>query len=59
MPSEPPTPVAGLLGPVVWVSQALWQRSGLPTNAYLTVSAIERRMGMEAAILGAESERFR
>ncbi|MGZ4828721.1 MAG: hypothetical protein ACXV78_03690 [Candidatus Angelobacter sp.] len=51
--------MAGLLGPVVWVSQALWQRSGLPTNAYLTVSAIERRMGMEAAILGAESERFR
>src|ERR1051326_6480850 len=35
MPSAPPTPVAGLFGPVVWISQPLGQRSGLPTNAYL------------------------
>src|SRR6185312_8042705 len=35
IPSAPPTPAAGLLGPVAWISQALWQRSGLPTNAYL------------------------
>jgi len=35
MPSAPPTPVAGLFGPVVWISQPLGQRSGLPTNEYL------------------------
>src|ERR1700756_3165139 len=34
-PSAPPTPVEGLLGPVVWISQPLGQRSGFPTNAYL------------------------
>src|SRR6266700_838528 len=31
IPSAPPLP----LGPVVWASQALGQRSGLPTNEYL------------------------
>src|SRR5690349_25180144 len=35
MPSAPPTPLAGLLGPVRWASHPLGQRSGLPTNAYL------------------------
>src|SRR5437016_12631319 len=35
MPSAPPTLVAGLLGPVRWISQPEGQRSTLPTNAYL------------------------
>src|SRR5580765_4230848 len=35
MPSIPPWPVTGLLGPVVWISQPEGQRSTLPTKAYL------------------------
>src|SRR5262249_2220794 len=35
MPSAPPTFVAGLLGPVRWISQPDGQRSGLPMNPYL------------------------
>src|SRR5262249_21004365 len=34
-PSAPPTPVAGLLGPVVWISHPDGQRSGLPIKPHL------------------------
>src|SRR6516162_9128430 len=35
IPSAPPTPVVGLLGPVVWISQPEGQRSGLPIKPHL------------------------
>src|SRR5947209_2734502 len=35
MPSAPPTPAAGLLGPVLWPSQPEGHLSTLPMNAYL------------------------
>src|SRR6185503_9595290 len=35
MPSAPPTPAEGLLGPVDWISQPLGHWSVLPMNAHL------------------------
>src|SRR6476659_8826532 len=35
MPSAPPTPADGLLGPVLWISQPEGHWSVLPTNAHL------------------------
>ena len=35
IPSAPPTPAAGLLGPVVWISQPLGHWSTLPIKAHL------------------------
>ena len=55
MPSAPPTPVAGLSGPVGWVSQPLGQLVNVADEGIFDVRAADGGMRVEAAIGAAEA----